>query len=56
MHYLHDVHRPTELGKVVASARITGRQGILSTAVVDPHVMHGVEVSAPLCRPPLFFS
>jgi len=26
-------------------------RGISPTAVVDPHVIHGVEVSAPQCRP-----
>jgi len=30
-------------------------EGDPPTAVVDPHVIHGVEVTAPRCRPPLFF-
>ena len=44
---------------VTISARITGGTGVgfpPPTAVVGPHVIHGVEVSAlsvPRCRPPL---
>ena len=41
------------------SARITGVRGDFHTAVVDSDVIHGIEISAlsaPRCRPPLFFS
>jgi len=36
-----------------------GDEGIPPTAVVDPHIIHGVEVSGlsvPRCRPSLLFS
>jgi len=44
--------------RLQASARLTGERGISRHCGCGPHVIHGVEVSAPLvpqCRPPLLF-
>ena len=50
----------SEKSKVTVSARFTGGTGgFPPTVVVNPHVIHGIEVwalSAPRCRPLLLFS
>ena len=50
--------RHVATNKLYPVLELSGMRGIPPTAVVDPHLIHGVKVSAlsaPRCRPPTTF-